>query len=209
MTLDNSPLHTEVISKLTVGNHELYFTNQNQQYRIIYNGQYIVFDIPDNDFICNLFDDSKSTPNAYIWFRSKLAHCFLNLGLKRERGFLSQISSLLWEDVKKKDKQFVQAIKDAYKNKNLSKSSKFRFVKHDTRKSLKPKVKKSRKPDKKSDVYRTKKSRKKSNVSNETEHQLIAGENRSGQQYDEIPYAKDFNYSNDSITTVVRDLFPA
>ncbi|CAG8608069.1 1233_t:CDS:1 [Dentiscutata heterogama] len=169
LTLITPPDYDEVISKMTVGDYDLYFTNQAREYRVIYNGRYVIFDISDNKIINSLCEDnSKNVPNAYILFRAKLAPCISALGLSTERVFLSQVSSNLWKDIKEKDKPFIQAIKAAYKIEYSRRTSK-RFVPY---------------------INKPKKSRRKSNVSYES-----AGDHPK-QRFKS--YVEEYLYSNNN-----------
>ncbi|CAG8632545.1 18605_t:CDS:1, partial [Racocetra persica] len=120
-----------------------------------------------------------------------------------------RVSSLLWKDLKEKDNSFCQAMQNASTNSNLLKTSKPRFVQYVTKKSCsEPNVYKLIKSHKESNVYKSNKFHKKSNVDHETEHQLIADENRSEQHCYENFYVTDYNHFNNSITPLLWDLFP-
>ncbi|CAG8603448.1 57_t:CDS:1 [Cetraspora pellucida] len=124
------PKHS-IIGESTVSKHTIYFATCGEEYHVIYSGLYVKFEIPDLEYIKQLNDESKSTPNLFILFRSKLQQCISALGLNTEWVFMSEISKKLWADIKKNDQKLVSSIRNVYKVSSVRKKSRIRFKPYD------------------------------------------------------------------------------
>ncbi|CAG8461179.1 hypothetical protein C2G38_2069597 [Gigaspora rosea] len=184
LTLTSPPPVHSIIATSTVSDHTIYFAHQDNEYRVIYSSLYVVFEIPDHEDVKKSINDFKATPNYFILFRSRLKQCISALGLNTDWVFISEVSKILWSEIKKNDYKFVASLRDAYKITNARKKSAVRFKPYD---------------------YEKKKSSKPSDSARETEcPQLNSNENFMYSYYEDFYL---FNASGSPIEKILWELF--
>ncbi|CAG8514500.1 19420_t:CDS:1 [Dentiscutata erythropus] len=137
LTLSGPPPVHSIIATSTISQYTIFFARQDEEYRVIYSGLYVVFKIPDQEDVKKSVNDSnKGTPNYFILFRSILKNCISALGLNTEWVFVSEVSRELWSEIKKNDYQFVASLRNAYKFSNAQKKLGVRFKPYDYNKKF-------------------------------------------------------------------------